>query len=239
MGVLRRLLEANRAELCPEFVKAAEKGRSWFRVSAASANKAAKNVLRQDLMCAACFVQVVIVGLKGATHLNGKFATLLREEPASGRWVLALAEGGKKSVKGENLEQNLAQAAAYEAAELFRGVPSFSVPIEEEEAPSDLKTIKMMDCNDEAVKVNTVRSNVHGDKVFVVKAQFIEPLPGRTGQNNVFLYDQLRHNSINAKGGADRVTPHLTCYKAYLHAQRDGRCLRIFSGRLPAQEQSF
>jgi hypothetical protein len=31
---------------------------------------------------------------QAATHLNGKSGTLLREEPASGRWVLALAEGG-------------------------------------------------------------------------------------------------------------------------------------------------
>eukprot|EP00961_Rhodomonas_salina_P116713 1570760-Rhodomonas_salina.5 len=178
---------------------------------------------------------VEIVGLAQARELNGRKGELGDFDDATCRWEVVLQGGARKSVKPGNLRQDVGVAApqnkrlppsehvAYEDAHLWLTAACCVLPIEASKPTgSDVGLTEITIMNGERVEQNKIKSNVHGDKVFVVKVQFTsakaiwaheqmmnclggsasgdsQTPPGPRKPGSILLYDQIRTLHLNVK----------------------------------------
>lgn len=201
---------------------------------------------------------VIILGLLNADHLNGHKGILGEFDSDSHRWRVILKGDGVsagKLVKSMNLMQDIGLAqplnkaistpkhVLYEEASIWRGAQFCIMPI-----TTDLKEDESV-CilNGQPTKVNEVKTNVHGNKVFVVKVQ--------QHDKELLIYDSLRNVILSVSdieaGERGEAFKNLSLIaqhrggvvggarKVLLYAQRTGDKLRVFTRRLPDQTQPF
>ena len=211
---------------------------------------------------------VIIAGLQSAVALNGQRGTLSAFQEDTARWQVELPSGTTKLVKSANLTQDLdvagpmnrllgtsSEEVVYEEPERWAISACCVVPIEDREGRAPMAGMPIVDTDSmQPVEWNTASTrNLHGFKVFVVKAQSTEqPL---FGKEHLMIYDQLRHVKLllgkdeagERKMGYDTLTQLAKArgglvkgaMKVYLYAQRHGMHLRVFLARLPSQSQPF
>jgi len=201
--------------------------------------------------------RVVVHGLIKDGHLNGCQGTLKDFSDEKERWVVAM-DSGLKLLKLTNLQpcmgcavpQNqfldVSKSVVYESPEFFKNLSSIMVPIE-----ADIGEPLLL--NGELVKPNSLRSNLHGANVFVVKCQLM--INNELSRETILVYDQIRHILLSmlptepgARAGAYTALQEIararggqvnSALKVYLYAQRRGASVHIFNSRFPEQEQPF